>query len=93
MPAFLRTVETIGDCYVAATGLPQKQDRHAEILCKFAADCISKMNLLTASVAETLGEDSRELMIRVGIHSGPVTAGVLRGQKSRFQLFGGKFWE
>ena len=23
-----------------------------------------------------------------GLHSGPVTAGVLRGQKSRFQLFG-----
>jgi Adenylate and Guanylate cyclase catalytic domain len=26
--------------------------------------------------------------IRVGIHSGPVTAGVLRGDRSRFQLFG-----
>jgi len=26
--------------------------------------------------------------LRVGIPSGPVTAGVLRGQKSRFQLFG-----
>ena len=28
--------------------------------------------------------------LRVGIHSGPVTAGVLRGAKSRFQLFGGE---
>ncbi len=27
-------------------------------------------------------------MIGKGIHSGPVTAGVLRGEKSRFQLFG-----
>ena len=26
--------------------------------------------------------------MRVGLHSGPVTAGVLRGEKSRFQLFG-----
>ena len=26
--------------------------------------------------------------MRMGLHSGPVTAGVLRGQKSRFQLFG-----
>ena len=25
---------------------------------------------------------------RFGLHSGPVTAGVLRGQKARFQLFG-----
>ena len=29
-----------------------------------------------------------DLAIRVGLHSGPVTAGVLRGDKSRFQLFG-----
>ena len=26
--------------------------------------------------------------MRFGIHSGPVTAGVLRGDKQRFQLFG-----
>jgi hypothetical protein len=26
--------------------------------------------------------------MRVGLHSGPVTAGVLRGEKARFQLFG-----
>jgi hypothetical protein len=35
-----------------------------------------------------LGPDTSDLGIRVGIHSGPVTAGVLRGEKSRFQLFG-----
>ena len=29
-----------------------------------------------------------DLRLRFGLHSGPVTAGVLRGQKSRFQLFG-----
>jgi class 3 adenylate cyclase len=26
--------------------------------------------------------------MRFGLHSGPVTAGVLRGDRSRFQLFG-----
>ena len=29
-----------------------------------------------------------DLEMRVGLHSGPVTAGVLQGEKSRFQLFG-----
>jgi hypothetical protein len=34
------------------------------------------------------GPGTAELAMRFGIHSGPVTAGVLRGEKSRFQLFG-----
>jgi class 3 adenylate cyclase len=29
-----------------------------------------------------------DLSMRFGIHSGPVTAGVLRSQNARFQLFG-----
>lgn len=29
-----------------------------------------------------------ELSMRFGLHSGPVTAGVLRGDRQRFQLFG-----
>jgi hypothetical protein len=28
------------------------------------------------------------LALRIGLNSGPTTAGVLRGEKSRFQLFG-----
>lgn len=31
---------------------------------------------------------SAELSMRIGLHSGPVTAGVLRGDRARFQLFG-----
>ena len=30
----------------------------------------------------------RKLGVRIGLHSGPVTAGVLRGERARFQLFG-----
>ena len=35
-----------------------------------------------------LGPGTADLSMRIGIHSGQVTAGVLRGEKSRFQLFG-----
>jgi len=34
------------------------------------------------------GPDTNNLSLRFGMHSGPVTAGVLQGEKSRFQLFG-----
>eukprot|EP00934_Nitzschia_sp_Nitz4_P002441 Nitzschia sp. Nitz4//scaffold68_size99682//91398//95434//NITZ4_004577-RA/size99682-snap-gene-0.6-mRNA-1//1//CDS//3329556632//2436//frame0 len=81
-------VETIGDCYVAVTGLPKPQEEHALIMVKFARDCMKTMQRLARSLEVELGPDTGDLCIRVGLNSGPVTAGVLRGQKSRFQLFG-----
>ena len=81
-------VETIGDCYVAATGLPKAQPEHAVIMAKFAASCSSKIGRVTDRLADQLGEDTRNLTLRFGMHSGSVTAGVLRGAKARFQLFG-----
>jgi uncharacterized protein (DUF2267 family) len=35
-----------------------------------------------------LGPDTGDLRLRIGIHTGPVTAGVLRGENARYQLFG-----
>ena len=46
------------------------------------------MKKYTIKLEGTLGPDTGGLALRVGLHSGPVTAGVLRGEKARFQLFG-----
>jgi class 3 adenylate cyclase len=46
------------------------------------------MALQSRELAEKLGPDTCDLELRVGLNSGPTTAGVLRGQKARFQLFG-----
>ena len=46
------------------------------------------MDVLTNELEVTLGPDTGDISLRVGIHSGPVTAGVLRGDRVRFQLFG-----
>lgn len=81
-------VETIGDCYVAATGLPEPQPDHAVRMVKFAQSCMDKMPELLLALTPTLGDETADLQMRVGMHSGPVTAGVLRGRRSRFQLFG-----
>jgi hypothetical protein len=81
-------IKTIGDCYVAATGLPVQQPKHAVIMARFARDCLAKMSSVVRRLEVSLGPDTAELSMRVGLHSGPVTAGVLRGEKSRFQLFG-----
>ena len=42
----------------------------------------------SSEILSKLGNDTSDLSLRVGMHSGPVTAGVLRGEKARFQLFG-----
>jgi hypothetical protein len=81
-------VETVGDCYVAVAGLPDPRKDHAVVMGRFAHSCISKFCSLVKQMEITLGPDTGELGLRVGLHSGPVTAGVLRGEKARFQLFG-----
>ncbi|CAB9498696.1 Receptor-type guanylate cyclase gcy [Seminavis robusta] len=82
-------IETIGDCYLAVTGLPNPQKDHAMIMTKFAAECLTKMNqLIHSKLVNTLGEDVTSLQMRFGLNSGKVTAGVLRGERARFQLFG-----
>jgi class 3 adenylate cyclase len=81
-------VETVGDCYVAVTGLPDPRKDHAVVMARFARDCMHRMRTLTRKLEVTLGPDTADLSMRFGLHSGPVTAGVLRGERSRFQLFG-----
>ena len=59
-------------------------------MARFAASCQHKMNQLVNNeeLISKLGDDTSSLSLRVGLHSGPVTAGVLRGDRARFQLFG-----
>ena len=55
---------------------------------RFAQNCLIRFHDLTNELELSLGPGTADLGLRVGLHSGPVTAGVLRGEKSRFQLFG-----
>jgi class 3 adenylate cyclase len=81
-------VETIGDCYVAVAGVPEPQNDHAIVMARFATDIMRLMHKLTRKLEVSLGPDTGDLTLRIGMHSGPVTGGVLRGERARFQLFG-----
>ena len=50
---------------------------------KFARDCMQRMHILVHQLEVVLGPDTADLDMRFGLHSGPVTAGVLRGERSR----------
>ena len=74
--------------YVACTGLPNPQVKHAVIMARFAWETVRVFSELKGELEKKLGPDTSDLGIRVGMHSGPVTAGVLQGDKARFQIFG-----
>jgi hypothetical protein len=61
-------VETVGDCYVAVAGLPEPTDDHAVAACKFARDCLKKMKEMTLKLEVSLGPDTADLDLRIGIH-------------------------
>ncbi|XP_048242555.1 atrial natriuretic peptide receptor 2-like isoform X1 [Haliotis rufescens] len=77
-------VETIGDAYMIASGLPMRNgDNHI----KEIADCA--MDILASTATFTIPHlPDRPLKIRIGIHTGSVVAGVVGLAMPRYCLFG-----
>ena len=76
------------DCYVAVAGVPDARDDHAVVMAQFANDCLERFAILIRKLEMKLGPGTADLGMRIGLHSGPITGGILRGERSRFQLFG-----
>ena len=61
-------------------------------MARFANDIINRMEQLKESkLIRLLGPATADLKLRVGLNSGPVTAGVLRGDRARYQSSGRRF--
>ncbi|CAB1444643.1 unnamed protein product [Pleuronectes platessa] len=77
-------VETIGDAYMVASGLPISNGfTHALEICTMALHFLSAIKVFRIHHMPT-----ERLAIRVGIHSGPVVAGVVGTTMPRYCLFG-----
>ena len=74
-------IKTIGDCYMLVGGIPLHRDDHAAAV----ADCALEM---LAALAALNRETGTELQMRVGIHTGPVVAGVIGKIKFTYDLWG-----
>ena len=77
----LEKIKTIGDCYMAAAGVPDPHPDNARRAALLALD------MLDTVAAWTLPDRSR-LELRIGINSGPVIAGVIGTKRFLYDLYG-----
>jgi adenylate cyclase len=74
-------IKTIGDSYMAAVGLPAPRPNHAQIASKLALDLVTAAQRLQSSLP-------MPFPIRVGVHSGPIMAGVIGTRKFAYDVWG-----
>lgn len=79
--AGVEKIETIGDAYVAACGLREGIAEHA-------INCIAAAQQMLYYLEERNRKHEIKWRMRVGIHSGPIVAGVVGKKKFRYDLFG-----
>ncbi len=77
----LEKIKTIGDAYMVVGGLPTPREDHAEAIADMALD-----------IKEVIGNFKRlngdPLSMRIGIHTGPVVAGIIGKKKFSYDLWG-----
>ncbi|MCS7205624.1 MAG: hypothetical protein NZ853_07995 [Leptospiraceae bacterium] len=74
-------IKTIGDCYMAATGIPEYDDWHADNIVRFAMGMIGEIERMNR-------ERGLDIMMRIGINSGRIVAGVIGTKKFIYDVWG-----
>jgi len=77
----LEKIKTIGDAYMVAGGLPEPLPDHCRRIADLALDMV-------AIVEEIRGSLGIEVKARLGIHVGPVVAGVIGSHKFIYDVWG-----
>lgn len=78
-------IKTIGDAYMLASGVPTSTPKHAQLVIDTA------LQMLEATRRINLESEKRGLPtfeIRIGIHSGPVVAGIVGVKKFQYDIWG-----
>lgn len=79
----LEKIKTIGDAYMCACGLPTPNKAHARSVILAAKEMLELVNN-----ALHLEDDLNHFEIRIGIHTGPVVAGIVGIKKWQYDIWG-----
>ncbi|MCU0698212.1 MAG: GAF domain-containing protein [Myxococcaceae bacterium] len=77
----LEKIKTIGDAYMVVAGLPEPVTDHRERAASMALDMLAAIR----GLGDELGQP---LALRIGLHAGPVVAGVIGTRKFAYDLWG-----
>ncbi|SEH07583.1 adenylate/guanylate cyclase domain-containing protein, partial [Candidatus Venteria ishoeyi] len=77
----IEKIETIGDAYMAASGLPREKPDHAH-------RCVEAAFRMVEFLEQRNENSEINWNMRIGLHTGPVVAGVVGKKKFSYDLFG-----
>ena len=74
-------IKTIGDAYMAGAGLPEPRPDHAKVMVELALRMLEAVERLNR-------EAGTAFQVRIGMHTGPVVAGVIGTHKFTYDVWG-----
>lgn len=77
----IEKIKTLGDAFMVAGGMPNAQADHTQRVVEMALDMMQS----TRELSEEMGE---LISLRIGVHSGPVVAGVIGTKKPFYDVWG-----
>ncbi|MGA7979077.1 MAG: adenylate/guanylate cyclase domain-containing protein [Chromatiaceae bacterium] len=77
----IEKIKTSGDCYIAASGLPLPRHDHAQAAAEMALAMLEVVRGFRAPEGEPI-------QLRVGMHTGPLVAGVIGRKKFTYDIWG-----
>lgn len=74
-------IKTIGDGYMVVAGVPDPHPDHLRAMCDLALD-------MQETISKLSSETGTDLEVRIGIHTGPVVAGIIGASRFSYDIWG-----